>query len=317
MTTPRVLIIETFAAAYAQQLAVHFPGVKTFTAASVSAIDVALDEIDILIAFGIAIDNPTLATASRLQWIQSLATGVDHFLRCKALKPNTILTSARGIHGPPMRETVAYLMLSVARRARLLHEHQTAHRWDRGAPWSLLHGKTAVIVGVGISGIAIAQLFKSFGMTVVGASRTPRGIEGFDRIVPTGDLAAAVSSADYVINVLPGAAENSNLIDACVFAAMQPAAIFINVGRGETVDEGALIAALQNRMMAGAGRDVFGSEPLARDNPLWAMPNVIVTPHIAGYVAEYEQLVMPIVTRNMRAFLADRRDEMRNIVLHP
>ena len=174
-----------------------------------------------------------------------------------------------------------------------------------------------MIIGVGISSIAIAQLLKAFGMSVVGASRTPRAIEGFDRVVPTGDLAVAVSSADYVINVLPGATVNSNLIDACVFAAMQPSAVFINVGRGETVDEGALIAALQNRTIAGAGLDVFGREPLAPDNPLWAMPNVIVTPHIAGYVAEYEQLVMPIVTHNMGAFLAGRRDEMRNIVPHP
>ena len=311
-----VLVIETFGDAYARHLRDEFPQLSVHVAKSTATINVVLADMDILLAFGIAIDNTVLARASKLKWIQSLATGVDHFLKCDALRPDVILTSARGIHGPPMRETVAHLMLSVARQARGLAAQQSAHQWNRGEPWALLAGKTAVLVGVGISGIAIAQLLKAFGMRVVGASRTPRAVEGFDEIVPTATLIAAVGEADYLINVLPAATENINLIGAAVFDAMKPSAFFINVGRGETVDERALVTALQSKRIAGAGLDVFSREPLDASSPLWDIPNVVVTPHIAGYVAEYEALVMPIIADNMRSFLAGRTDAMRNVIPH-
>jgi phosphoglycerate dehydrogenase-like enzyme len=130
----------------------------------------------------------------------------------------------------------------------------------------------------------------------------------------TDRLIEAAARADYLINVLPGSPENIGLFTGDVFAAMKPTARFVNVGRGETVDQDALIDALRTGRIAGAALDVFSTRPLPPESPLWDMPNVVITPHIGGYVAEYEDYVMPIVIDNMRHFLAGRRGEMRNIV---
>lgn len=314
--TVNVLVIETFADHYARHLAQQFPSLTLHTSRSVRDVTAPLEAIDILVAFGIAIDDGLLRQMPRLRWIQSLATGVDHFLRCKSLKPETVLTSARGIHGPPMRETVARLMLALAFDAPAKTRNQTAHVWDRAAPWPLLAGKTAVIAGVGVSGTAVAQLLTAFGMTVIGLSRTPRAVDGFQRLEATSRIVDVVRDADWLINILPGAPENAGLFSRAVFDAMKPGARFLNVGRGETVDEAALLDALRAGRIAGAGLDAFSQEPLPPDSPFWGLANVIITPHVAGYVAEYEALVMPIIESNMALFLAGQTNAMRNLVPH-
>ena len=314
--TTRILILEKFADIYAGELARQFAGIELHKAATAADIAVDLATIDVLVAFGIAINDDLLARAKNLKWIASLATGVDHFLRCPSLKRDTILTSGRGIHGPAMRETVASLMLALSRDTPRLVRNKADHRWDRGARWPLIAGKTAVVVGIGISGIAIGQLLKAFGMRVVGVSRTPRPVEGFDAMTPTDRLAQAAAEADYLINVLPASDDNREIFSRGVFAAMRPSAFFINVGRGETVDEAALIDSLRQKRIAGAGLDVFQKSPLAPDSPFWELPNVVVSPQIAGYFDGYEAHVMPLLVDNMRLFLAGRHSEMTNVVAH-
>jgi phosphoglycerate dehydrogenase-like enzyme len=180
----------------------------------------------------------------------------------------------------------------------------------------LFYGRTAVIVGVGVVGIAIGELLKAFGMQVIGLTRTVRDVEGFDEIMPTDRLQDAAAKADFLINVLPANADNVLLFDRDVFAAMKPSAYYISAGRGQTVDEPALIEALRERRIAGAGLDVFAKEPLPPDSPFWDLPNVFITPHLGGYTADYEDLIMPLIIDNMRLFLAGRPSEMTNVVTH-
>ena len=254
-----------------------------------------------------------LSRATRLKSIQALSTGVDHFLHCPSLRPDVLITSGRGIHGPAMREEVLYLMMAVSRDAARQVEDKKAHVFERRL-WSTLHGKTAAIVGMQVIGIAIGELLKAFGMRVVGVTRTPRDIAGFDDMVPTDRLADAARGADYLINVLPANPENIEIFDAAVFAAMKPTAYYINAGRGQTVDEAALIAALRESRIAGAGLDVFQTAPLPADSPFWDLPNVFMTPQVGGFVVEYEAAILPLIVDNMRLFLARRQSEMRNIV---
>jgi len=254
-----------------------------------------------------------LAGASQLKWIQSLATGVDHFLRCPSLKPNVLITSGRGIHGPPMREQVVYMMMAISRDAVRAVGDQKAHFWERRL-WSTLHGKTAAIAGTGIVGSAIGELLKALGMQVIGVTREPRAATGFDEMIATDRLADAASRADYLINMLPASSDNIEIFNAAVFGAMKPTAYYISAGRGQTVDEAALLAVLRERRIAGAALEVFQSEPLPADSPFWDLPNVFITPHIGGYVIEYEDFIMPLIVDNMRLFLAGRQSEMRNIV---
>jgi phosphoglycerate dehydrogenase-like enzyme len=314
--TTNVLILETHAQTYAAALARDFPALALHAAADRNTIRADLAQIDVLIAFGIAVDDALMRAMPRLAWIQSLATGVDHFLRCPALRSATVLTSARGIHGPAMRETVAYLMLALSHDTPRLMRLQTERRWDRSKPWTLLARRTAVVVGTGVSGSAVGRLLQAFGLRVIGVSRSPREDHGFDAMVHTDRLAEIAAEADYLVNIMPGDAHNAGLFSAKVFGAMKPTAYFVNIGRGETVDEAALIDALRAGRIAGAGLDVFAREPLPADSPFWSLPNVVLTPHIGGLFDEYEDYVLPLVSENMKLFLAGRAREMRNIVPH-
>ena len=309
----KVLIIDVHAETYRDRLAAEFPDLHFLLAPSAAAADGDLSDNDVLICFGIAVDDSIFQRTSNLKWIQSLATGVDHFLRCPSLKPETLITSGRGIHGTPMREQVLYMMMALSRDAARQVEDKKAHHWERRL-WSTLNGKTAVIVGSGVIGIAIGELLKALGMHVVGVSRTPRPAGGFDDMMPTEQLAAAASRADYLINVLPAEPRNLGLFNAAVFGAMKPSAYYINGGRGQTDDEAALVAVLRERCIAGAGLDVFQKTPLPPDSPFWDLPNVFITPNVGGYIVEYEELIMPLVIDNMRLFLAGRPSEMINIV---
>jgi D-2-hydroxyacid dehydrogenase (NADP+) len=310
---PKVLIIDVHAEIYRDRLREEFPDLEFALAHNGAETPAKLSDIDVLICFGIAVEDSILSRASRLKWIQSLATGVDHFLRCPSLKTDVLITSGRGIHGPAMREEVVYLMMAVSRDAARAAEDKKAHVFERRL-WSTLNGKTAAIVGLGVVGVAIGELLHALGMHVIGVTRTPRTIAGFDEMLPTDRLAEAVRRADYLINVLPATAQNLGLFGTKIFAAMKPTAYFINGGRGQTVDEAALIAALRERRIAGAGLDVFATSPLPDDSPFWDLPNVFITPNVGGYIVEYEGLIMPLVIGNMRLFLAGRHTEMQNIV---
>ena len=309
----KILILDPHAEIYRDRLRAEFPTLQFVLAHNAAELPADLSAIDVLISFGIGLKDEFYQRATGLKWVQCLATGVDHVLLCPSLKPEALLTSGRGIHGAPMRETIVFLMMGVAREARRLAEAQKAHIWER-RHWSLFCGKTAVIVGVGVIGIATAKLLKAFDMHVVGLTRTPRAIEGFDEIMPTDQLEAAAARADYLINILPATKDNLLLFDGAIFAAMKSSAYYISAGRGQTVDEPALIEALRERRIAGAGLDVFPSEPLAADSPLWDLPNAFILPHLGGYTSEYEELILPLIVENMRLFLSGRQSDMENIV---
>lgn len=311
-----VLVLDNFADEYAKHLRKDFPQLNVHAAKRIADIKTPLDSIDVLVAFGIAINDELLASLTNLKWVQSLATGTDHFTNCPSFGKDVLLTSARGIHGAPMRETVSLLMLALARNMRRIMGNQFARKWERVGPWTLLEGKTAVLVGVGVSSSAIAHLLKAYGMHVIGVSGTPRVEAGFDEVRSRKDLVQCASEAHFLINVLPGGPQNTDAISADVLNALPAHGFFINVGRGETVDEAALLSVLQAGKIAGAGLDVFASAPLPPDSPFFDLENVVISPHIAGFFSEYEDYVMPILMENMRAFVQGDSSAMTNLVEH-
>jgi D-2-hydroxyacid dehydrogenase (NADP+) len=309
----KVLIVDVHAEMYRDALRAEFPTLEFSLFHKAAEVGRELSDIDVVIMFGIELRDFMLSGAPKLKWIQSLATGVDHFLRSPSLKPEVLITSGRGIHGPPMREQVIYMMMGVSRDVVRLAGDQKAHFWERRL-WSTLHGKTAVIAGTGVVGSAIGEALKALGMHVIGVSRSPRKEAGFDEMIATEKLADAAARADFLINMLPASSGNLDIFNAKIFGAMKPTAYYISAGRGQTVDEDALLSALRERKIAGAALEVFKTEPLPKDNPFWDIPNVFITPHIGGYIVEYEEFVMPLVVGNMRLFLAGRQGEMQNIV---
>jgi len=309
----KILVVDIHAELYRDRLQAEFPDLQFILFHNAAEVACDLSDIDVMIPFGIEIRDHMLRDAPQLKWIQSLATGVDHFLRCPSLRPDVLITSGRGVHGVPMREHVLYLMLAIGHDAKRQVEDQQQHVWQRRL-WTTLHGKTAVIAGSGIVGSAIGEMLQALGMYVIGVSRTVRKARGFDEILASDRLREAAARSDYLINILPATPENTALFDAGLFAAMKSSAYYISAGRGQTVDEAALIAALRERRIAGAAFDVFQTEPLPPESPFWTMPNVFITPHVGGYIVEYEDFIMPLIIGNMRLFLAGRQKEMANIV---
>ena len=309
----KILVVDIHAELYRDRLQAEFPDLQFILFHNAAEVACDLSDIDVMIMFGIEIRDHMLRDAPQLKWIQSLATGVDHFLRCPSLRPDVLITSGRGVHGVPMREHVLYLMLAIGHDAKRQVEDQQQHVWQRRL-WTTLHGKTAVIAGSGIVGSAIGEMLQALGMYVIGVSRIVRKARGFDEILASDRLREAAARSDYLINILPATPENTALFDAGLFAAMKSSAYYISAGRGQTVDEAALIAALRERRIAGAAFDVFQAEPLPPESPFWTMPNVFITPHVGGYIVEYEDFIMPLIIGNMRLFLAGRQKEMANIV---
>jgi D-2-hydroxyacid dehydrogenase (NADP+) len=253
-----------------------------------------------------------VAAMPRLEWIQALTAGVDPLGKLP-LPGGVLITSARGIHGPQMSELGVLLMLALARNLPAMLTNQRAAKWKR---WTqpLLLGKTLVIVGVGSISEQLARHCRLFGMRIIGIS-SRESAPGFDELAPRAALTTVVARADFVVALVPLSAETQGLIDARVLAAMKPSAYLINLSRGSVVDEPALIAALRERRIAGAGLDVFATEPLPASSPLWALDNVIVTPHIGGLSDVYAEQAIPVLLDNLRKFRAGDRAAMRNVIV--
>jgi phosphoglycerate dehydrogenase-like enzyme len=193
---------------------------------------------------------------------------------------------------------------------------QEQSKWERW-PSALLAGKTVGIFGVGLIAEYLAPICKTFGMTVVGISGSPRETKHFDRVAHRNDLTKVAGDLDFLVVLTPLTPETRNIVGAKVFAAMKPTAYLVNVARGGVVDEPALIAALEAEKIAGAGLDVFSQEPLPSDNPLWKTKNLTIFSHLGGYSQGYEDRAMPTIAGNMGKFLAGDLKSMINIVRKP
>ena len=220
--------------------------------------------------------------AGKVRWVHVAAAGVDRPLFPKLVESSAVLTNAAGVFDRPMAEWVLMCILAYVKEFFDNMEYQRERRWVNREV-GVLEGQKALILGAGGVGRDIAHMLGKVGMDVEGVARSRRdGDPDFGTIHPIGDLAALLPAADYVICALPLTAATRGLLGAEEFALMKPTARFINVGRGASVDEEAMIAALEEGRIAGAALDVFVTEPLPPDSPLWDLPNVYVSPHMSG-----------------------------------
>jgi D-2-hydroxyacid dehydrogenase (NADP+) len=237
-----------------------------------------------------------------LDWIHSIQAGVDRFPFDALRDRDVALTNSTGIHGDVVGETAVGLMLAFARR---LHVHRTYQErgewrkpaWDAAFP---LRRESVCVVGLGTLGSGIATRAAALGMDVTGVKRTPTPVDGVDRVVPPEDLHGAIDGARFVALAVPLTPETEGMMSTAEFEVMRDDAYLLNVARGPVVDEVCLVDALDAGELAGAGLDVFETEPLPEDSPLWDHEEVIVTPHAAGFNDEYYERVATIVRENLR-----------------
>lgn len=266
---------------------------------------VSTDDIDDCVALVTFAHDERFLEAD-LEWIHSIQAGVDRFPFEALEAAGVALTNSTGIHGDTVGETTLGYMLSFARG---LHRHRDRQRdceWSRppyDRPFSLA-GSSACVVGLGTLGRGIVTRADALGMDVVGVKRTPTPVDGVENVYPAGELTDAIADARFVALAVPLTDRTEGLIGAAELSAMRSDAVLINVARGPVVDESALVDALDADAIAGAALDVFETEPLSPESPLWDMENVIVTPHIAAATRDYHRRIAALVRENARRHAA-------------
>lgn len=250
-----------------------------------------------------------------VDWVHSVQAGVDRFPQEAFEAAGVALTSSTGIHGDGVGETVVGYMTSLARGLHRYRSAQTEREWielDWDRPFTLA-GETACVVGLGTLGQAVAERATWLGMDVVGVRQSPEPAPIVDEVYTTGDLHKALVDARFVILAVPLTPETRRMIGPAELTAMPDDAYLVNVARGAVLVEDALVEALEGDDLAGAALDVFQTEPLPSESPLWDMEEVIVTPHAAGRTETYHEQVADIVLENVERQSEGR--ELRNQVV--
>jgi phosphoglycerate dehydrogenase-like enzyme len=272
-----------------------------------------LREADVL--YGVPGDTgPTLAAAlahaPALRWVQGTAAGAGEQVRAAKLSSADLervtFTSAAGVHGGMLAEFAFYGLLALRKDAARLADIRARRAWDHYAMGEL-EGSTIAVVGMGSIGEAIAKRSRA-----IGVARTAAPRADCDETVALADAAQAYARADAIAVTLPGTDATRGIIDRAAIAAWKPNTVFINVGRGVVIDQAALIDALTAGAIAGAVLDVFAAEPLAADNPLWTLPNVIFSPHTAALSTRENERIVELFCDNIRRYAA--RQPLRNVV---
>jgi phosphoglycerate dehydrogenase-like enzyme len=274
-----------------------------------------LADAEIVVGWNSTVEQECLQPDTALRWVQSWGAGVDKMPFAALAEYGVLLTNASGVHPNPISESIFAMMLGLTRKIQLSIRNQLEHKWQQLGGLGEIHGKTIGIIGVGAIGLEVAKLSKVFGMTVLGVKRTLSESVYVDRMVTMDGLDEVLRESDYVVVTLPHTSETNHVIGRGQFAEMKPSAYYINIGRGGTTDTEALIEALQNGSIAGAGLDVFEIEPLPADNLLWDMDNVIITAHNSGITEYYQERAMQIFLRNLRDYVDGREPQLNRVDL--
>jgi phosphoglycerate dehydrogenase-like enzyme len=260
-------------------------------------------------AFAAFLDPDLVPSLTRLQWVQAPAAGVAHLLSAELAASPIVLTSARGVRARAIAEHVMLVALALARQLPLVMRRQSERVWaldeiETAGTVRTLNGRQMGIVGLGSIGSEVARLAAGFGMRVVATRKNadrPRP-EGVAEVLRPERLPDLMSASDVIVLSAALTAETRALVNGDVLACVKQGAWLINIGRGQLVDDEALIEALRDGRLGGAALDVFRREPLPAESPYWDLPNVIVTPHLSGAMEDYWTPLVGLFAENLRRF---------------
>jgi phosphoglycerate dehydrogenase-like enzyme len=305
---PVVLILNWLPDGLLPRLAREFAAFEFVDAREPSVLDRCLARAEI--AYGLP-PVSRLAEAGALRWIQLISAGVPQDLCPPALARGLTVTNLAGLYGPSIAEHALALMIVLARNLHVAFRNQQARRWDRSVAQGMrdLHGGTLGVIGLGNIGQNLARLARACGLRVVGCRRTGRPTPFVDRVYRPDELHAMLAEADFVAVAAPLTARTEGMLGPAEFRAMKRGVIYVNVSRGGVAQEAALVDALRSGHVAAAGLDVFATEPLPPEHPLWTLPNVALSPHYSGETVNNSVLPAERFARNLRAWSAGARLE--------
>ena len=300
-----------------EALAPRFPGVRFSTPRDQAEADRLLPEVEVVLGWALNPDN--FGTTRKLEWVHVTAAGVGSVLFPAMVASPVVLTNSRGMHATSMAEHTLAVILAFARKLHLARDAQRERRWAQASLWRDepeirdLEGSTLGLVGLGAVGTAIARRARSLGMRVLAVRRhpDPDPEPAHAQWGPDG-LLRLLEASDWVVLAAPLTAGTRRLIGARELERMRPSAVLVNIGRGALVDESAVTDALAAGRLAGAALDVYEEEPLPDSSPLWAMPQVIVTPHVSGVGPRYWERALEMFAANLERFVEGR--PLENVV---
>jgi len=270
-----------------------------------------IGDTDILLSWGTMNLRPLYQSALKLKWVHALSAGVENLIFPEIKAVNTLLTNSKGIHGIPVSEHVFAMILAFTRGLNVSIRQQAQKQWKR-VPVEEIYDKTIGIVGLGSIGREVAKKAKGMGMQVIASKQTKTTELFVDELYTPDQLHELLAISDFVVISLPLVEETKNLVTIKEFSAMKPSAYFINIARGAIINQNDLITALQEGLIKGAGLDVFDHEPLSETSPLWDMPNVIITPHLAALSPNYMDRAIKLFADNLSRFIQHK--EMLNTI---
>lgn len=320
-TEPRLRVLYEPSLLPPMRYPADFSGDPAFrrSAAEQERFESLLDEADAL--YGVPDVNPqalqrVVRANTGLTWVHTMAAGGGGSVKAADLTPEELsrvtFTTSAGVHGAPLAEFALFGLLAGAKHLPRLRELQARHEWPDRWPMDHLAGSTVLILGLGGIGAVLAESLRALGVHVIGNNRSGRPVTGVDELVPIHELDSVLPRVDAMVSTLPGTHATEGLLDARVFSLLPHGAVVVNVGRGTVIDETALLEALGSGKVGFAALDVFATEPLPSDSPLWDHPNVLVSPHTAALTLSEEQRIVELFARNAAAILDG--DTPRNVV---
>jgi len=243
-----------------------------------------------------------LSAMPKLRWLQSMLAGVEGLLALPDLPPDLPLTCARGTHEQSMPENILGALFYVAKPYAVAAENQKQRKWVQTMAQPLT-GKTLGILGLGVIGVHVARLAAMLGMRVIGTKRNPSLVEHVDLMVGAERTPEVLAASDFVLNLLPATPQTNNFFNTERLAMMKPTAWLLNFGRGHTIKDEDLIAAVKAKKIAGAVLDVYRQEPLPADHPFWSTENILVLPHIGGPHPQRDRFIARLFADNLARFL--------------
>lgn len=289
----------------------QFPDVNVLVELDLTAVPTTLANVNAFVGRGTHVR--LLANASRLRWVQTLTAGADSVSFEDLEARGIVMTNGSGIHAPNVAEHLLGLMLTFARSLPVLMRAQQRHEWLESVRQFELLGQTLCVVGLGDIGLALAERAAGIGMRVTGVRRRDIPVPPYiSRVAGLEDMQPLLVEADHIALCLPLTPRTDGLFDAARLATLKPSAYIYNIGRGELIDQDAVIDALRSGRLAGAGLDVTTPEPLPPESPLWDLENVLITSHSSGRSPTRLDRFIDLLLDNMTRFQVD--EPLRNVV---
>jgi phosphoglycerate dehydrogenase-like enzyme len=293
---------------FSERLQKEFPEFQVVHLPDYKRVDEEISDAEVVVSWSIR--PAQILAARKLRWIHSTAAAVHQLMFPELINSDIVLTNARDVHGPVVAEHVIALIFVLAKKIPAAVKFQQEREWAQQRMFGErprvreVAGATVGLVGLGAIGRAVAESAKALGMRVIAAREHPeKGSDGADQIFGPAQIDEIFRQADYVVLAVPVTDATNAIAGAERLALMKPDAFLINVGRGQLVDEPALIAALRDRKIAGAALDVFPKEPLPAGSPLWDVPNLLITPHTAALTDKQWERHYALFAENIRRYL--------------